>query len=99
MKRMKRGTALILAGLLLASLPTTALVAAGKNWVTTELGALSQYYETGNSADPGYISTVKGDSGGVLRHLYVRGKDRVQLHGLAATARRHDLPRHGRHPV
>lgn len=30
MKRMKRGTALILAGLLLASLLTTALVAAGK---------------------------------------------------------------------
>lgn len=52
MKRMKRGTALILAGLLLASLLTTALVAAGKNWVTTELGALSQYYETGNSARP-----------------------------------------------
>lgn len=71
MKRMKRGTALILAGLLLASLLTTALVAAGKNWVTTELGALSQYYETGNSADPGYISTVKGDSGGTSYGIYM----------------------------
>ena len=64
MKRIKRGTALVLAGLLMASLLTTALIAANKNWITTELGALSQYYETGNSADPGYISTVKGDSGG-----------------------------------
>lgn len=71
MKRMKRGTALILAGLLLASLLTTALVAAGKNWVTTELGALSQYYETGNNADPGYISTVKGDSGGTSYGIYM----------------------------
>ena len=71
MKRMKRGTALILAGLLLASLLTTALVAAGKNWVTTELGALSQYYETGNSADPGYISTVSGDSGGTSYGIYM----------------------------
>ena len=58
MKRIKRGTALVLAGLLMASLLTTALIAANKNWITTELGALSQYYETGNSADPGYISTV-----------------------------------------
>ena len=68
---MKRGTTLILTGLLLASLLTTALVAAGKNWVTTELGALSQYYETGNSADPGYISTVKGDSGGTSYGIYM----------------------------
>ena len=71
MKRIKRGTALVLAGLLLAGLLTTALVAASKNWVTTELGALSQYYETGNSADPGYISTVSGDSGGTSYGIYM----------------------------
>lgn len=71
MKRIKRGTALVLAGLLMASLLTTALIAANKNWITTELGALSQYYETGNSADPGYISTVKGDSGGTSYGIYM----------------------------
>ena len=71
MKRIKRGTALVLAGLLMASLLTTALIAANKNWITTELGALSQYYETGNSADPGYISTVSGDSGGTSYGIYM----------------------------
>lgn len=71
MKKMKRGTALLLALALAASLTTTALIAANKNWVTTGLGDLSQYYETGNSADPGYISTVDGDSGGTSYGLYM----------------------------
>ncbi len=71
MKKMKRGTALLLALALMASLTTTALIAASKNWITTGLGDLSQYYETGNSADPGYISTVDGDSGGTSYGLYM----------------------------
>lgn len=71
MKKMKRGTALLLALVMAASLTTTALIAANKNWVTTGLGDLSQYYETGNSADPGYISTVDGDSGGTSYGLYM----------------------------
>ena len=71
MRRMKRGMAFVLAGVLLAGLMTSALIAASKNWVTTELGALSQYYETGNKADPGYISTVSGDSGGTSYGIYM----------------------------
>mgnify|MGYP007078016358 CR=1 FL=1 len=64
MKRTKRGLALILAAVMLVSCVTTILIAANKEWPNAGLGALSQYYETGNSADPGYISTVTGDSGG-----------------------------------
>ena len=52
MKRMKRGTAIVLAAALVLSLLATALMAASKNWTGAGLGDLSQYYETGNSADP-----------------------------------------------
>ncbi len=71
MKRMKRGTAIVLAAALVLSLLATALMAASKNWTGAGLGDLSQYYETGNSADPGYISTVKGDSGGTSYGIYM----------------------------
>ena len=64
MKRMKRSTAMVLAAAVVLSLLATALLAASKNWQDAGLGDLSQYYETGNSADPGYVSTVRGDSGG-----------------------------------
>lgn len=71
MRNLKRFGALALAVIMAAGLMTTALIAANKNWVTTELGALSQYYETGNSADPGYVSTVSGDSGGTSYGIYM----------------------------
>lgn len=61
----------MLAAVLVLSLLTTALLAASKNWTGAGLGDLSQYYETGNSADPGYISTVKGDSGGTSYGIYM----------------------------
>ena len=61
----------MLAAVLVLSLLATALLAASKNWTGAGLGDLSQYYETGNSADPGYISTVKGDSGGTSYGIYM----------------------------
>ena len=61
----------MLAAVLVLSLLATALMAASKNWTGAGLGDLSQYYETGNSADPGYISTVKGDSGGTSYVIYM----------------------------
>ncbi len=61
----------MLASVLVLSLLATALLAASKNWTGAGLGDLSQYYETGNSADPGYISTVKGDSGGTSYGIYM----------------------------
>ena len=71
MKRTKRGLALILTAVMLVSCVTTILIAANKEWPNAGLGALSQYYETGNSADPGYISTVTGDSGGTSYGIYM----------------------------
>ena len=71
MKRTKRGMALILAAVMLVSCVTTILIAASKSWNGAQLGDLSQYYETGNSADPGYISTVTGDSGGTSYGIYM----------------------------
>ena len=59
MKRIKRGTALVLAGLLMASLLTTALIAANKNWITRSW-AREPILRDGQQRDPGYISTVKG---------------------------------------
>lgn len=61
----------MLAAVLVLSLLATALLAASKNWTGAGLGDLSQYYETGNSADPGYISTVEGDSGGTSYGIYM----------------------------
>ena len=61
----------MLAAVLVLSLLATALMAASKNWTGAGLGDLSQYYETGNSADPGYISTVRGDSGGTSYGIYM----------------------------
>ena len=71
MKWMKRGAAAVLAAALALSLLATALIAASKNWLGAEVGDLSQYYETGNSADPGYISTVEGDQGGTSYGIYM----------------------------
>ena len=71
MKRMKRSTAMVLAAAVVLSLLATALLAASKNWQDAGLGDLSQYYETGNSADPGYVSTVRGDSGGTSYGIYM----------------------------
>ena len=50
---------MVLAAAVVLSLLATALLAASKNWQNAGLGDLSQYYETGNSADPGYVSTVR----------------------------------------
>lgn len=61
----------MLAAVLVLSLLATALLAASKNWTGAGLGDLSQYYETGNSADPGYISTVDGDLGGTSYGIYM----------------------------
>ena len=71
MKWMKQGAAVVLAAALTLSLLATALMAASKNWLDAELGDLSQYYETGNSADPGYYSTVEGDQGGTSYGIYM----------------------------
>jgi len=70
-KTAKKGTSLILAATLVLALVVTALLAASKDWRGAKLGDLSQYYETGNSADPGYISTVTGDSGGTSYGIYM----------------------------
>ena len=71
MKRMKRGTAIALTAALVLGLLATALMAASKNWTGAGLGDLSQYYETGNSANPGRISTVPGDPGGKSYGIYM----------------------------
>lgn len=72
MKRTKRGMALILAAVMAVSCLTTILLAASKNWSSLkDLGALSQYYETGADADPGAVSTVPGDPGGTSFGLYM----------------------------
>ena len=71
MKKAKKGLALVLSAVLLASTAVTVLLAASKSWIGAQLGDLSQYYETGNSADPGYISTVDGDSGGTSYGIYM----------------------------
>ena len=57
--------------MLVLSLLATALMAASKNWTGAGLGDLSQYYETGNSANPGRISTVLGDPGGKSYGIYM----------------------------
>lgn len=62
---------MVLAAAVVLSLLATALLAASKNWQNAGLGDLSQYYETGNSADPGYVSTVRGDSGGTSYGIYM----------------------------
>lgn len=61
----------MLAAMLVLSLLATALMAASKNWTGAGLGDLSQYYETGNSANPGRISTVPGDPGGKSYGIYM----------------------------
>lgn len=71
MKRTKRGMALILAAVMAVSCVTTILLAASKPWTGVGIGELSQYYETGNNADPGRVSNVKGDSGGTSYGLYM----------------------------
>lgn len=72
MNRTKRGMALILAAVMAVSCLTTILLAASKNWSSLkDLGALSQYYETGADADPGAVSTVPGDPGGTSFGLYM----------------------------
>lgn len=71
MKRTKRGMALILAAVMAVSCLTTILLAASKPWTGVGIGELSQYYETGNNADPGRVSNVKGDSGGTSYGLYM----------------------------
>lgn len=64
--------ALILAAVMAVSCATTILLAASKNWSSLkDLGALSQYYETGADADPGAVSTVPGDPGGTSFGLYM----------------------------
>lgn len=63
--------ALILAAVMAVSCATTILLAASKPWTGVGIGELSQYYETGNNADPGRVSNVKGDSGGTSYGLYM----------------------------
>ena len=63
--------ALVLATVMLVSCVTTILLAASKPWDDVNFGSLSQYYETGNNADPGRISNVSGDSGGTSYGLYM----------------------------
>ena len=71
MKWMKRGVAMTLAAALALGLLVTGLMAASKDWSDADLGDLSQYYETGNSADPGKISTTPGDPGGKSYGIYM----------------------------
>ena len=71
MKILKRGVTV----LLVMALTLTLVTAASLNWTNTELGDLSQYYETGSvgqeNARPGYISTVTGDAGGTSYGIYM----------------------------
>ena len=71
MKHTKRGITV----LLVLALTLTLVTAASLNWTNTALGDLSQYYETGSvgqeKAKPGYISEVKGDSGGKSYGIYM----------------------------
>ena len=71
MKWMKQGAAAVLVAALALSLLATGLMAASKNWLGAELGDLSQYYETGNNADPGFYSAVDGDQGGTSYGIYM----------------------------
>lgn len=82
MKRTKRGMALILAAVMVVSCLTTILLAASKNWANPELGSLSQYYETGTNADPGAVSNVNGDPGGVSYGLYMFSSNAGTLDGF-----------------
>ena len=82
MKRTKRGMALILAAVMAVSCLTTILLAASKNWANPELGSLSQYYETGTNADPGAVSNVNGDPGGVSYGLYMFSSNAGTLDGF-----------------
>ena len=82
MKRTKRGMALILAAVMAVSCATTILLAASKNWANPELGSLSQYYETGTNADPGAVSNVNGDPGGVSYGLYMFSSNAGTLDGF-----------------
>ena len=71
MKKVKKGITILLVLVLTATL----VVAASNDWRGAELGDLSQYYETGSvgkaEAQPGYISTVSGDSGGTSYGIYM----------------------------
>lgn len=71
MKKVKKGVALLLMLVLMATL----VVAAHNSWRGADLGDLSQYYETGSvgksEAEPGYISTVAGDAGGTSYGIYM----------------------------
>lgn len=71
MKHIKRGITV----LLVLALTLTLVTAASLNWTDTQLGDLSQYYETGSvgeaDAKPGYISTVAGDLGGTSYGIYM----------------------------
>lgn len=82
MKRTKQGMALILAAVMAVSCATTILLAASKNWANPELGSLSQYYETGTNADPGAVSNVNGDPGGVSYGLYMFSSNAGTLDGF-----------------
>ena len=61
--------------LLVLALTLTLVTAASLDWTDTQLGDLSQYYETGSvgekNARPGYISTVEGDAGGTSYGIYM----------------------------
>lgn len=74
--------ALILAAVMVVSCLTTILLAASKNWANPELGSLSQYYETGTNADPGAVSNVNGDPGGVSYGLYMFSSNAGTLDGF-----------------
>ena len=74
--------ALILAAVMAVSCLTTILLAASKNWANPELGSLSQYYETGTNADPGAVSNVNGDPGGVSYGLYMFSSNAGTLDGF-----------------
>lgn len=74
--------ALILAAVMAVSCATTILLAASKNWANPELGSLSQYYETGTNADPGAVSNVNGDPGGVSYGLYMFSSNAGTLDGF-----------------
>lgn len=74
--------ALVLAAVMVVSCATTILLAASKNWANPELGSLSQYYETGTNADPGAVSNVNGDPGGVSYGLYMFSSNAGTLDGF-----------------
>lgn len=77
MKRLKRGTALLLSfavvlGLVGGGFLIYTIAETAHQWNNAENDELSRYYEVGDASDgPGYVSSVDGDPGGKSYGMYM----------------------------